>query len=185
VLCRGSGGRLAQSQQAGLQIGDRLRELNGVSVASFGDIQYALNRAPAAGQIAVSWQRAGRELSGQLPLTPGWRKTDISWRASMWGLEPSASVYGADLKPQEKQSLGLPTNHLAFRQGDYVPPAAKAAGVRAKDITPGIDGRPLSMNMLQFNVYVRLNYEVGDRITFDLIRNGQRLKVPMVLPAHD
>lgn len=173
------------AEQAGLRAGDRLRELNGVSVASFGDIQRALDRAPAAGQIPISWQRAGRELSGRLPLAPGWRKTDISWRASMWSLPPSASVYGDDLKPGEKQSLGLPADCLAFRQGDYVPPAAKAAGIRAKDIILGIDGRPLAMNMLHFNAYVRLNYQAGDRIVYDVIRDGQRLKVPMVLPAHD
>jgi hypothetical protein len=173
------------AEQAGLQAGDRLRELNGVSIASLGDIQYALDRAPASGQIPVSWERAGQVRNDQLPLAPGWRKSDISWRSSMWSLEPSASVYGNDLKPEEKQSLGLPANGLAFRQGDYVPPAAKAAGIRAKDIIHGIDGQSLPMNMLHFNAYVRLNYQVGDRIVYDIIRDGQRLKVPMVLPAHD
>jgi S1-C subfamily serine protease len=173
------------ADHAGLRAGDRLRALNGVPVASFGDIQYALNRAPTVGQIPVSWERAGRVMSSQLRLTPGWRKTDISWRASMRGLEPSACVYGDDLKPQEKRAFGLPANHLAFRQGDYVPKTAKAAGIRAKDIILGIDNRPLVMTMLQFNVYIRLNYKVGDRVTFNVVRDGQRLRVPMVLPAHD
>jgi S1-C subfamily serine protease len=53
---------------AGLKAGDALSDLNGVSVASFGDIQFALNRAPAAGQIPVQWERAGRGMSSQLRL---------------------------------------------------------------------------------------------------------------------
>lgn len=173
------------ASRAGLKPGDTLRELNRMPVVSFGDLQYALHQAPAAGQIPVSWQHDDQTRTASLALSPGWRKTDISWRASMWGLEPSASVYGDDLTPKEKQALGLPANHLAFRQGDYVPKPARTAGIRAKDIILGIDDRSLAMTVLQFNVYIRLSYKVGDRITFNILRDGQRLRVPMVLPAHD
>ena len=50
------------------------------------------------------------------------------------------------------------------------------------DIIIGVDGKPLEMKMLQFHAHIRLNYEVGDKITFNVIRNGKRLKIPMVLP---
>ena len=38
--------------------------------------------------------------------------------------------------------------------------------------------------MLQFNVCVRANYNVGDRARFNVIRNGRRINVPMTLPVH-
>src|SRR5260370_42345746 len=40
--------------RAGLRAGDTLRTLNGMPVASFADVQYALPRAPAKGQIPGS-----------------------------------------------------------------------------------------------------------------------------------
>ena len=44
-------------------------------------------------------------------------------------------------------------------------PAAKA-GIKAKDVILGLEGKTMQMTMLQFNVYIRLNYEIGDRVTY-------------------
>jgi predicted metalloprotease with PDZ domain len=165
----------------GLKAGDVLKSLQGQPVASFADVQHALHLAPARGTILVVWQRRGKELSGKLELAEGWRKTDISWRTSMWGLEPVPGVYGQNLTAEEKKKLGLPEKGMAFLQGNYVPPAPRAAGIKGGDIIYGIDGKTLEMTMLQFNVYIRLNYRVGDRITFHVLREGKHLKLPMVL----
>ena len=80
--------------------------------------------------------------------------------------------------------LGLSEKRMAFRQGNYVPPIPKRAGILAKDIFIGVDGKKLEMKMLQFNVYMRTNYNVGDKVTFNIIRNGKRLDIPMTLPVH-
>jgi S1-C subfamily serine protease len=77
--------------------------------------------------------------------------------------------------------LGRGQKRLAFRQGKFVPVPAAQAGIRAGDIIIGIDDRPLEMTMLEFNVYVRLNHQVGDRITYNVLRNGKRLDLPMKL----
>jgi hypothetical protein len=169
--------------RAGLKVGDVLRSVNGVPVASFADVQYALHRAPAVGRIAVCWERGDKALSAELELAAGWRRTDISWRASMWGLEPPASVHGNDLSADEKKRLGLPEKALAFRQGDFVPRAAKAAGFRQGDIIVGIDDQTLEMTMLQFNAHIRLNYKVGDKVTYSILRDGRRLNIPLTLPS--
>ena len=71
---------------------------------------------------------------------------------------------------------------LAFRQGNFVPPAAKTAGIQANDIILGIDGKMLEMTMLQFNAFIRLNYKVGDRVTYNVVRDGKRLDIPTTLP---
>ena len=39
--------------------------------------------------------------------------------------------------------------------------------------------------MLQFNVFIRLNFQPGDRIVYNVIRNGKRLEIPMTLAARD
>jgi predicted metalloprotease with PDZ domain len=168
---------------AGLKAGDVLRSINGVPVSSFADIQYALQRAPAAGRIAVAWERDGKPQTADLELGAGWRKTDISWRESMWGLEPPAAVHGRDLSADEKKRLGLSEKALAFRQANFMPRAAETAGIRSGDIIVGIDDKPLDMTMQQFNAYVRLNYKVGDKVTYNVIRDGRRMTVTMTLPA--
>ena len=45
----------------------------------------------------------------------------------------------------------------------------------------GIDGKELDMTMLQFNAFVRLNYNVGDKIVFNISRDGKRMDVAMTL----
>src|SRR5262249_20068826 len=87
----------------GIRKGDTLCRLNGQSLASFADVQYALHRAPAAGKVPVTWERAGKTHRGNLVLTDGWRKTDISWRWSLRGLDPAPQVHGDDLEPAEKK----------------------------------------------------------------------------------
>jgi hypothetical protein len=168
--------------KAGLCAGDTLRALNGVPVASFADAQHALHLAPASGRVAVSWERDGKESDGELELSAGWRKTDIAWRTSMWGLEPAAYVHGKDLSAEEKKRLGLSEKALAFRQGDFVPPPSRAAGIRAGDVIVGVDDRSLEMTMRQFNAYVRLTYQVGDKLTYNILRDGKRVDIPLTLP---
>ena len=171
--------------KAGLRAGDVLRSVNGLPTASFADVQYALHQAPAAGVMPVTWVRNKQQRTGNMTLAKGWRKSDISWRGSMWALEPAASVYGRDLFEEEKRKLGLGPKRLAFAMGKFVPQPARRSGIRADDIILGIDGRKLEMTMLQFNVFIRLNFQPGDRIVYNVIRNGKRLEIPMTLAARD
>ncbi len=166
---------------AGLQVGDVVRRLNGVPVHSFADAQYALDKAPRAGTIPISWRRGDDVREGQLALAEGWRKTDLSWRPSMQRLIPSARLFGDDLTPEEKKALGLSSRQLAFRQKDPVSSQAQAAGVRPGDIILGINGQSPEMDILDFLRYVRRSYLVGDRVTVNLLRDGRRLDLPMTL----
>lgn len=172
------------AEKSGLQPGDVLQKLNRIAIASGADIQYALQNAPQQGTINAAWTRNDRTMSGTIELFQGWRISDISWRGSMWSMPPAMGIYGRDLTSAEKAKLGLGKDRLAFSQGNYVPPKPKQAGIRAKDIIIGVDGKPLKMTMLQFNVYMRTNYNVGDKVTFNLFRKGKRIKVPMTLPRH-
>ena len=167
--------------KAGLRKGDRLLSVNDVSIASFADLQYALHRAPAKGTIPVAWSHGGEQKKGELTLAAGWKKTDLSWRWSLRGLDPRPGVQGEDLSADEKKALGLPPARLAFRQGEFVGEVARQAGVRQDDVIVGIDGKALQMTQRQFAAYVRLNYKVGDRVTYNLLRDGKRIDVTLTL----
>src|SRR5262249_32681912 len=127
-----------------------LRKVNGVPVASIADVQYGLHRAPAEGEIPISWTRDGKPRSSNLSVARGWRKTDISWRWSLRGLEPLPWVQGEDLSPEEKNKLGLLKNQLAFYQSAFLSPTARQAGILTGDVIIGVDDKHLEMTSQQF-----------------------------------
>jgi len=164
--------------QLGILPGAVVQSLNGLSVSSFGDAQYALHRAPAKGTIPIAWQQAGKAHTGQLQLAEGWRKTNVTWRPSMLDILPSLSLFGDDLTDQEKKALGLAPARLAFRQDKTVQKDAAKLGVQGGDVIIGCNGETLEMTMLEFLGYIRKNFLVGDKITLNVLRNGKRIDLP-------
>jgi hypothetical protein len=166
----------------GLDRGDIVQELKGVPIHSFGDAQYALDRAPNTGSIDMSWLRGGQLMAAKLSLPEGWRKGDITWRPSMQRYVPAARLYGVDLTIEEKKARGLPDAHLAFRQKDSIPTQAREAGIRPGDIILGVDDKQLDgMDVIDFLRYVRRTYLIGDKVTVNLLRDGKRMNLPMTL----
>lgn len=171
------------ADKADVRAGDRLVSIHEQPIASFAEVQYALHRAPAKGEISLSWERDGKVHLGKLQLGEGWRKTDVSWRWSLRGVDPQPWVQGADLTRDEKKALGLAANRLALEQGPFVSLPARQAGVRQGDVVIGVEGKLLEMTGQQFGAYVRLNYQVGDRVTYNLLRDGKRVDVTLTLRA--
>lgn len=167
---------------AGLRAGDVVQRLGGVPIHSFGDAQFALDRAPKAGSIPIAWRRGDQTMEEKLSLPEGWRRSDLTWRPSMQRLVPKARLYGIDLTPEEKKTLGLLPPQLAFRQKEGVPAQAQAAGIRPGDIILGVDDKQLDgMDVIDFLRYVQRNYLIGDRVTINILREGKRLNLPMEL----
>jgi len=165
----------------GLRPGDEVRRVNGVPVHSFADVQFGLDRAPKQGKIDVAWQRGNKALQGELTLPEGWKKGDISWRPSLINMVPDPRLYGLELTADEKKALGLDPKLLAFRQRTSVPKQAADAGVKAGDVVLGFDGQRLPMDVDGFQRHVRRNWLVGDRVTVDVLRDGERLALTMTL----
>ncbi len=176
--------RNSAAAKAGIEPGNVLVSLNGIPVSSQADVHFALHRAPSAGGVKVQWSHNGVSRSGSLTLKRGRKQTDFSWRGSMWNTPPVPGVWGKDLTARQKKELGLAADRLAFSQGGFVPPKTRQAGIRGNDIIVGVDGKKLNLTMLQFNGYIRENYNVGDRVSFDVIRNGKRIQIEMTLPKH-
>jgi hypothetical protein len=166
---------------AAMQPGDVLLEANGLPVATFSDVQYALHKAPATGELPVRFSRAGRSIQTTLQLPKGWRQTDVSWRRSIKGLEPASGLTGDDLTTEEKRLLSLAPKALAFRQGNFPSPQARQAGVQQNDVVVGVDDKTLEMTARQFDAFIRLNYQRGDTVTVQVLRDGKRLALRMKL----
>ncbi len=165
----------------GIRAGDRLRDVRGESIASFADLQYVLHRAPAKGTLTLTWLHGDKTRKEELTLAEGWKKTDLSWRWSLRGVDPPPWVRGDDLTDIEKKMLGLEPRRLAFRQGPFVSEPARQAGIRQNDIVVGVDGKKLELSERQFGAYIRLNYRVGDRVTYNILREGKQVDIPLLL----
>ena len=170
------------AEKLGLRSGDILRSVNGIRTASFADIQFALHRAPEQGGIKLAWRRGPEERTGTLDPQPGWRITDLSWRASTKKLGPDPSIHGLDVAPDERQRLGLDPKQRAMVLGPFQSQAARQAGLRQGDIIVGADDKKPASSASQFEVYIRLNYEPGQKITYNLIRDGRPERITLTLP---
>ena len=169
------------ANKAGLKAGDKLQSLNGLSVNSFGDAQYALFKAPVKGEIAITWLHGEETRSGKLTVAEGWKKTNPTWRPSLLDILPSLTLFGTDLTPEQKRSLGLGEKRLAFRQDPPVHSEARAVGVQEGDVIIGLNNEVMETTVSGFLAHVRRNYLVGDRITLNVMRNGKQVNLPMKL----
>jgi S1-C subfamily serine protease len=122
-------------------------------------------------------------MSSRLKVADGWRKTDISWRWSLRGLEPTPWVQGEDLSPDEKTSLGLTANQLAFYQSPFVSTPARQAGIRPHDVILRVDDERLELTERQFQAYIRLHYKVGHRVNYSILREGHGKDLALTLIA--
>jgi membrane-associated protease RseP (regulator of RpoE activity) len=168
--------------KAGLRAKDVLRRVNERPIASIADVQYALNKAPKKGELMMAWNNGATEKTAMLPLSPNWRTTDVSWRWSLKSLAPNPSIIGDDLDLDGRKTLGLEPRQLAYRQMNFLTPAARHAGLRANDVIIGIDNQAMTMTARQFETHIRLYYAVGDEVMLNVLRGSERVKVRLKLP---
>lgn len=167
--------------KVGLKAGDRLVALNGHSVASNADAQYALHKAPKSGTIPVEWDRGTKSMKGTLQVTAGWRKTNLTWRASLLDILPSLPISAEDLTAAEKRALGLLEKHAAFRQDKFVHSTLKAIDLRAGDVVVTLNGQPVEGTMDDFLGLVRREHLVGDTIALGVFRDGKPVELKITL----
>lgn len=171
----------SSSEKAGLKVGDKIIELDGVPIHSAADIQFALDRAPKHGSLSILYETNAKQVSARIALQARWRRTDISWRPSLKNFVASARVYGKDLNSAERRKLGLNEKQLAFIQKKKVSEQARKAGIRAGDIVLGFDDHKLEMNAYDFLLFVRGNYVKGETVKVNIVRNGKRMTRSMNL----
>ena len=161
---------------------DVLTRIGDAPIASVADVQYALQLARTQKELTLAWQRDGKPMNGTIQLPDKWRHTDLSWRWSLKSMSPNPSIIGDDLSAEDRKSLGLDPNQLAYRHMNFLTPPARHAGLRANDVIIGVDDTQLSMTARQFETHIRLNYRAGQEITLNVLRGKDKMKLKMKLP---
>ena len=173
--------------RAGVQAGDVIAGANGAEVFTSADLQFALDPILDPGQVALNVLRDGK---AQPPLTlrlpAGWRRTDISWRASQGSVSPSVGIWGEPLNTEQRHQRGLQDENLALKVTFLFPGpvwAKSRGGLSMGDVITGVNGAVLpSMTARQFHAYFRTHFSVGDSVTLNVLRGEQKLdlKAPCI-----
>ena len=151
-------------------------------VASFADAQYALHKGPKGGAIPVEWERGTDRMEGTLEVADGWRKTNITWRSSLFDILPSLPVSGDDLTAGREEGA-RPAGEAGRVPAGQVRPL-DAQGGRAEGRRRGRRSRRqsrLTGRWTTFWGYVRREHLVGDTVILNVLRDGQPVEVRITL----
>ncbi len=177
---------IADSAAASAQLkpDDEIVRMNGQRITSIADMQWVLHHLPNTDtQVEIETTNSGKHV---VSLQTGWKKSDFSWRGSMWNAPPRFQAWAPVLKDETKAKLGLPETDTALEvrwinlQG-IGGQQAFDDGLREKDIIIALADKPLRMNTKQFNVFIKLNYKVGDTLPLTVLRNGERVELKIKL----
>jgi hypothetical protein len=175
------------AKRAGLQPGDDLVALAGQPLLSIADLQWALHTAPAVATLPVSVRRDGKRVDLTLALLDGWRRGDISWRATTWDLRRMGlgGMRLDDLTDDERRAASLPQDGLALRVrhvGEYGDHAvAKRAGVLKDDVLVAFDGQNRRLSESELLAYTLQRKGPGDRVVVSVRRGAEMKKLTLVL----
>ncbi len=165
----------------GLKPGDIIRDLNGTTVWTFGDLQYRLDKVPrSAREVRIGVDRDGSRKDITISLPERWWWTDLTFRQS--SVEPRVYFDSRPLSAEEKSSLGLPAGGFASEvvHVDSLAEMLHSHELKPRDIICGVDGVQRDDQANIAELYIKLRKTAGDTVTLDIIRDGRRLQMKLV-----
>jgi hypothetical protein len=171
--------------EAGLQVGEEITHAGGQALTSIADLQWVLHHLPITPTtLDVVGSKTGK---ATLSLPADWKRTDITWRGSLWSVSPKMRVWmpQAPDKLREEYEMHADEGLYQVKWINRGSPAGKAAfdaGLRENDLVVAANGKPLPVDQLKFQLDLKLNYEVGQVLPLTILRNGQKreVRVPLV-----
>lgn len=171
------------ASSAGFQAGDRIEKLEGQPILSIADVQWVLQSAHGAANLAAEVVRGHHTRQLNLQLAGGWRrKMDISWRTTTHRLRRLVldNIAYEDLSPAIRQKHGLKTNVLALRAASGVSRNSDKP-IRRDDILVAIEGSDDHMTEGEWIAYLVQKKRPGDPVRLTVMRNGQRVETTIIV----
>lgn len=169
------------AEKSRIATGSKLETMNGQTISSIADIQWVLHHIPNQDGQRIKLSFANGSMA-DIRLRRGWKKTDISWRGSLWSLSPRLRVWMPPLNSFQREEAGLndETGALLVKWINRNQPggdAAARAGLRQGDIVLKFDGNSVPRTPQKFSEMVKLNYKVGQTIPVTVLRDGKEIVI--------
>lgn len=174
------------ADRAGLRAGDEIAALAGQPPLSIADLQWALHNAPAAAKLPAQVRRDGELVDLTLELPAGWRRGDISWRATTWAIRRMGfgGLKLVELDDERRRGANLPGDGMALRVehvGEYGEhTVAKRAGFLKGDIIVAFDGMTERKSESELLAYALQKKRPGDELAVTVLRNGEERTMKLV-----
>jgi serine protease Do len=168
------------AQQAGMQAGDRITALQGTTVWTFGDFQYYYDKVDRrADDVRITVDRGGEPVELTVALPRYWWLTDLTFRH--WSIEPRMYFESRPLTEAEKREHGLDPAGFASQVTNVESTAAllKSHELKIGDIVVAVDGVETDEIANTAELYMRLRKTAGETYTLDVLRDGQRVQMPL------
>ena len=172
--------RQSPAQQAGLKAGHEILRIDGQRIHSLADIQFVLHHTPEQSELPVDVRApdSNQTLSLVLSLRPGWRRGDISWRASMYGMPPKPGLWVQAANDTEKSKLDIPKNKLALKVRGVFGQEVRRAGLQKGDVITQFGNISSHHTEGEFHAQLRLKYYTPDvQLPLKLIRDGKEMEL--------
>ncbi len=165
---------------AGMQPGDEIRELNGVGVWTFGDLQWEYGKVPQpAKQLELTVERQGQLSRLEVDLPPFWWHTDLTYRNL--SVDPRIYFSSSPLTVEEKAAFGLDRQGFASRV-DSIDPLSELLGsheLQDGDVVYGIDGEVRDGVANTADLYIKLRKQAGAKLKLQVLRGDERLELTL------
>jgi hypothetical protein len=167
-------------EAAGMKAGDRIAALNVTPVWTFADLQYYYDKVDRrARRIRVTADRGGRLVELTVDLPARWWWTDLRFRQS--SVEPRTYFESVPLTEADKRGHGLRPDGFASEVNhvDQFARITKSHDLKPGDIIFAVDGADRDELADSAELHIKLRKKPGDTVMLDVIRNGERIRLPL------
>src|SRR5262249_24603671 len=131
-------------------------------------------------QVRITAARGGEAVELSVVLPERWWWTDLTFR--QWTVEPRVYFESVPLTEAEKREHGLGERGGFSSRGkraDSFAEMMKSHDLRVGDIIFGVDGVERDEVAHTAELFIKLRKKAGETATLDVIRDGQRLQMPL------
>lgn len=178
-----------------LKAGDRVHRINGQNIHSIADVQFALHHVAEPGSIEIETYAADQvalDLSRDqlqrvtLTLPEGWRKSDNSWRVSMYGMPPSPGLWIQALTDEEKSDAGIATDKLAMKVRGLFGADVRRSGLKKDDLIVKFGDDSSHHTPGEFHARLRMGYyRPNSKLPLRIVRDGKPMDITVTFVNDD